>query len=100
MKTLGKVAIGAAVLSVALAGIAIADSDHGGMRGPGMGMMHGPGMGMMHGAHSGAMQHGMSIEERLTALKSELGITPAQEMAWAQYAKTLQDTAAAAKTTH
>ena len=92
MKTLGKVAIGAAVLSVALAGIAIADSDHGGMRGPGMGMMH--------GAHGGAMQHGMSIEERLTALKSELGITPAQETAWAQYAKTLQDTAAAAKTTH
>ena len=92
MKTLHKVAIGTAVLAVALAGIAIADSDHGGM--------HGPGMGMMHGAQGGAMQHGMAIEDRVASLKSELGITPTQETAWAQYAKTLQDTAAAAKTTH
>jgi protein CpxP len=84
MKTLGKVAIGAAVLSVTLAGIAIADSDHGAMHGPGMGM------GMQHGAH-GAMRHGQGMEEHLTTLKSDLKLTAKQEPAWQAFEQTVRN---------
>jgi len=89
MKTLGKVAIGAAVLSVALAGIAIADSDHGGMRGPGMGMA------MQHGAHGGAMRHGQAMEQHLATLKSELKLTSQQEPAWQAFEQTVHSQKAA-----
>lgn len=91
MKTLGKVAIGAAVLSVALAGIAIADSDHAGMHGPGMGM----GMAMPHGAHGGAMRHGQGMEEHLATLKTELGLTSQQEPAWQAFEQTVRNQKAA-----
>jgi LTXXQ motif family protein len=67
--------------------------------GPGMGMMQhmggGMGPGMMHGG-TGPMQFDPA---RLETLKAELGITAAQEPAWGKYAKTLEDAAAAMKTT-
>jgi hypothetical protein len=67
----------------------------GGM-GPGM-MQHmrgtmGPGMG--HGGPGLVFTDPTQIE----TLKSQLGITAAQESAWAKYTKTLQDAAAAMKT--
>jgi hypothetical protein len=37
---------------------------------------------------------------RLDTLKTELGITPAQEPAWTKYTKAVQDAATAMKTTH
>jgi hypothetical protein len=62
--------------------------------------MHG-GMGM------GGMRHGLMMggafgdpAEHLAALKTELGITAAQEAAWNTYAKALQDTAAAMRAQH
>jgi hypothetical protein len=79
---------------------------HGGM-GPGMmrhkgggmgpGMMHGHGMGpgMMHGG-AGPTQFDPA---RLDTLKTELGITAAQEPAWTKYAQTVRDAATAMKTT-
>ena len=67
--------------------------------GPGMGMMQhgrgGMGPGMMHG---GAGPAGFD-PARLETLKTELGITAAQEPAWSKYAKTVEDAAAAMKTT-
>jgi hypothetical protein len=80
--------------------------------GPGPGMMHhkggmgpgmGPGMGrgmMQHqgGARGRGMMHGGAgpaqfAPERLGALKTELGITAAQDAAWTKYAKSVQDAA-------
>ena len=69
--------------------------------GPGMGkgmmghMGGGMGPGMMHGG-AGPTQFDPA---RLETLKTELGITAAQEPAWTKYAKTVQDAAAAMKTT-
>jgi hypothetical protein len=79
---------------------------HGGM-GPGMMMQHkggmGPGMGKGMMQHKGAtmgpgMMHGGPGQTqfdpaRLDTLKSELGITAAQEAAWTKYAKAVQDAA-------
>ena len=88
MKQPGKVAIGAAVLSIALAGIAIADSDRGAMHGAGGGM--GMGMAMRHGMHGGAMQHGQAMDQRLATLKSELKLTSSQEPAWQAFEQTVR----------
>jgi len=63
--------------------------------GPGM-MQHmgrGMGPGMMHGG-AGPTQFDPA---RLDTLKSELGITSAQEPAWTKYAKVVQDTAGTMK---
>jgi hypothetical protein len=64
-----------------------------------MGMMQhagrGMGPGMMHG---GADPMGFD-PARLETLKTELAITAAQEPAWTKYAKTVEDAAAAMKTT-
>ena len=88
---------------VLVGGWALAQSaGHGpGRMGPGM-MQHmsqgmGPGMGhgMMHGG-AGPMQFDPA---RLDTLKTELGITPAQEAAWSTYAKTVEDAATTMKTT-
>ena len=73
------------------------------MRGMGPGTM---GPGMMQRMHSG-MGPGMMFggpgltvtdPAEIERLKTELGITTAQESAWAKYAKTLQDAASAMKT--
>jgi hypothetical protein len=65
--------------------------------GPGMmkGMGHGMGPGMMRGAPGPGFADAEDIDE----LKAELGITPAQELAWSKYVKVLQDATAAMKTT-
>jgi LTXXQ motif family protein len=76
-----------------------------GMRhGPGMmgGMDHDMGPGMMTGMgprimHGSARQN-FADPARIDALKAELAITPAQEPAWAKYAKTVQSAAATMKT--
>ena len=69
---------------------------HGGM---GSGMMQhkggGMGPGMMHGG-AGPMQFDSA---RIRTLKTELGITAAQEPAWTKYAKAVEDAATAMKTT-
>ena len=86
-----------------------------GSGGMGPGMMQHMGQGMGPGMAKGMMQHrggGMGPgmmhggagltpfdPARLETLKTELGITAAQEPAWTKYAKTLQDAAAAMKTT-
>ena len=59
------------------------------------GMGHGMGPGMMHGAPGSGFADAEDIDE----LKTELGITPAQELAWSKYVKAVQDAAAAMKTT-
>jgi len=67
-----------------------------GTMGPGMmqRMHSGMGPGMMFGGPGVALADPVQIER----LKTELGITAAQESAWAKYAKTLQDAATAMKT--
>ena len=121
--------IGAVATAAVLAGgWALAQSvDHGpggfgppfmqghGSGGMGPGMMQHMGQGMGPGMAKGMMQHrggGMGPgmmhggagptpfdPARLETLKTELGITAAQEPAWTKYAKTLQDAAATMKTT-
>lgn len=66
---------------------------HGMDHGMGPGMMKGMGHGMMHG------RAGLADAAQIDGLKSELGITPAQETAWAKYAKAVQDAAVTMKTT-
>jgi LTXXQ motif family protein len=77
--------------------------------GPGMmkGMRHGmgPGMkgvehrpGMMKEMRHGAPYQGFADPARIDALKAELAITPAQELAWTKYAKAVQDAATTIKT--
>ena len=74
--------------------------------GPGMTehMGHGMGHGMMgrgmgpHMMH-GAPDPGFADAEDIDELKAELGITPAQELAWSKYVKVLQVATAAMKTT-
>jgi len=63
-----------------------------GQTGPGMRGQMGPGM---HGA-PGLTQFDPA---RIDTLKTELGITAAQEPAWSKYAKAVQDAAATMKTT-
>ena len=64
-------------------------------KGMGHGMMgHGMGPGMMH-----APGPGFADAEDIDELKAELGITPAQELAWSKYVKVVQDATAAMKTT-
>ena len=67
------------------------------MKGHGMGpgMMKGMGPGMMHG-RAGL---GFADPAQIETLKTDLGITPAQEQAWSKYAKAVQDVAAAMKVT-
>jgi hypothetical protein len=121
--------IGAVTTAAVLAGgWALAQSvDHGpggfgapfmqghGSGGMGPGMMQHMGQGMGPGMAKGMMQHrggGMGPgmmqggagptpfdPARLETLKTDLGITAAQEPAWTKYAKTLQDAAATMKTT-
>jgi hypothetical protein len=68
----------------------------GGGMGPGMMKMgHGMGPGMMHGG-AGPTQFDPA---RLDTLKTELGITAAQEPAWTKYAQAVRDAATAMKTT-
>jgi hypothetical protein len=62
-----------------------------GMMGPGMRGHMGPGT--MHGGPGFAFD-----PARLDALKTELGIKPAQEQAWTKYTKAIQDAATAMKT--
>jgi hypothetical protein len=61
----------------------------------GYGQMQHVGRGKTHGG-PGLTQAGPA---QIEALKSELGITPAQEPAWTNYVKTIQDAAATMKTT-
>jgi hypothetical protein len=70
-----------------------------GMMGPGMHGQMGPGMRSQMGP--GAMHGGPGFAfdpAQLDALKTELGIRPAQEQAWTEYTKTVQDAATAMKT--
>jgi len=69
-----------------------------GQRGPGIGGM-GPGMrGQMGPGTPGGPGFTQFDPARVDTLKTELGITPAQETAWTKYAKTVQDAAAAMTT--
>jgi hypothetical protein len=120
MKTMTKILAlgGAAAVAGTLGWAALADmpmhrGQHGMEMGAGMGM--GPGMmqqmmqhmgpGMGHGMGGGAMQGGpghaaLADPAQVETLKTELGITPAQEPAWDKYATTLQESAATMKTAH
>lgn len=72
-----------------------------GKMGPGLHGQMGPGMpGQMGpGAMHGGPEHAFADPARLDALKTELGITAAQETAWTKYAKAVQDAAATMKAT-
>jgi hypothetical protein len=71
-----------------------------GQMGPGMHGQMGPGM---RGQMGRGMQGGPGFTQfdpaRIDTLKSELGITTAQEPAWTKYAKAVQDAATTMKTT-
>jgi hypothetical protein len=71
-----------------------------GQMGPGMRGQMGPGMGgqMGPGMHGGPGLAKFDLAQ-IDALKTELGITSAQEPAWTKYAKAIQDSAATMKTT-
>jgi hypothetical protein len=65
--------------------------------------MHGPMGPGMHGqigsdSFQGGQGFGLIDPARLDALKTELGITAAQEPAWTKYTKAIQDAATAMKT--
>ncbi len=100
MRTITKVlGVGAvAAVAGAIGWHALADTPfHGG---PGFGPMgmHGMGPGMMgHGPMQGAFGNPAT---HLASLKTELGITPAQEQAWDTYAKTVEDTATPMRAQH
>lgn len=70
-----------------------------GQMGPGMHVQMGPGM---RGQMGPGMQGGPGFTQfdpaRIDALKTELGITAAQEPSWTKYAKAIQDAATAMKT--
>lgn len=116
MRTISKIlGLGAAVAVAGTLGwAALADMPaNGGARGMGIGHGMGPGMmqhmgsgmggGMGHGTGRGAMHGGASYAlagpAQIETLKTELGITPAQEPAWDKYAKTVQEAAATMKAT-
>ena len=71
-----------------------------GQMGPGMHGQMGPGM---HGQMGPGMHGGPGRAQfdpaRLDTLKAEIGITAAQESAWAKYAEAVQDAATTMKTT-
>jgi hypothetical protein len=107
MKTMTKILAlgGAAAVAGTLGWTALADMPmHGGQHGMGMGMGMGPGMMqqmMQHrggGAMHGGPGHALADPAQIETLKTELGITPAQEPAWNGYAKAVQEAAAAMKT--
>jgi hypothetical protein len=107
--------IGAAVATTVLAGgwalAQMPGHGAGGMGPDGMQGMHAQmGQGMhgqmgpgMRGQMGPGMQGGPGFTQfdpaRIDTLKSELGITPAQEPAWTKYAKAVQDAATTMKTT-
>jgi len=68
--------------------------------GPGMmkGMRHGMGKGMGPGMMHEGPGSAFADPTQIETLKGELGITPAQEVAWNKYAKAVQDAAAAKRT--
>jgi hypothetical protein len=72
-----------------------------GQMGPGTHGQMGPGM---HGQDGPGMHGGPGLTQvdpaRIDTLKTELGITPAQEPAWTKYATAVKDAATAMKTTH
>jgi len=71
-----------------------------GQMGPGMHGRMGPGMrGQTGFGTHGGPGFAQFDPARIDTLKTELGITPAQETAWANYAKAVQDAAATMKTT-
>lgn len=101
-KTAAAVAVG---LFLA-AGGANATESPGAHAGPGFmrgedsaGMGHGRMQHMSRGMTHGGPGLTQADPARIETLKSELGITSAQEPAWTNYVKALQDTAAARKTT-
>jgi hypothetical protein len=67
-------------------------------RGMGTGMMQHGGPGMGRGAMHGGPGSTFADPERINDLKTELGITPAQEEAWTQYATAVQEAVAAMRT--
>jgi LTXXQ motif family protein len=69
--------------------------------GPGMMRDWGRGMGPMHRWGGGPMMMGGIFADpaRIETLKSELGITAAQEPAWTKYAKALEEAATAMRAT-
>ena len=94
----------AVVLPAGLATPAFADQDDGWFWGRGMmgqwfrgGMMGG---GMMDGWGPGMMMGSRFSEQRLAALKSELGITEAQSKAWEDYAAAIKTSAESMRDTH
>lgn len=71
-----------------------------GQMGPGMHGQMGPGMrGQMGPGMHGGPGQAQFDPARIDTLKTELGITAAQEPAWTKYAKAVQDAATAMKTT-
>lgn len=102
-----------AAATVLVGGWALAQSPGygpGGMQGMGPGMhgQMGPGMHSqmgqgMHGQMGPGMHGGPGLTQfdpaQIDTLKTELGITAAQEPAWTKYAKAIQDAAAAMQTT-
>jgi hypothetical protein len=71
-----------------------------GQMGPGMHGQMGPGMrGQMGPGMHGGPGQAQFDPARIDTLKTELGITAAQESAWTKYAKAIQDAATAMKTT-
>jgi hypothetical protein len=71
-----------------------------GQMGPGMRGQMGPGMrGQMGPGMHGGLGLTFVDPARIDTLKTELGITAAQEPAWTKYAKAVQDTATTMKTT-
>lgn len=97
--------IGTAAVMGTLAWAALADMPaQGGAHGMGMhqGMVGPMGGGMSHGMGPAAMPGGpghVAIPARIEALKTELGITSAQEAAWKKYADALQEASAAMQAT-
>jgi hypothetical protein len=107
MKSMTKILAlgGAAAVAGTLGWAALADMPmHSGKHGMGMGMGMGPGMMqqmMQHrggGAMHGGPGHALADPAQIETLKTELGITPAQEPAWNGYAKAVQEAASAMKT--
>jgi len=109
---------GAAAVAGTLGWAALADMPtNGGGRGMGMGHGMGPGMmqhmgsgmgggmgpgmgrGMGRGAMHGGPGYALADPAQIETLKTELGITPAQEPAWDKYAKTVQEAAETMKAT-
>lgn len=95
-KTTKIIGLGAVlVVAGAIGWHALAQSQTPGGPGFGPSFMHGAGPGgrmAFFGPGAGGFGDPAS---HLAAIKTELGITPAQEQAWNGYAKTVQDTAAA-----